>query len=361
MDEDFVGSRLVLSADVHGNPEELVEVVRRRRDRSRGATSGAFEYRVRYLDGANKGELMWETESELAKAKRPCRSAAVVETVAKKGTEPAIPDGLSAYERKRLAKIARNEAKLASLGLSQSKASFTPPAVVKPHLSAIALRAKKGVDAARRKRKREARASAPRRTSRRLKGEQTEGFELPRDFRGLPHGGPGRQRVHQQLVSMGQRPGGRNPGERWNARALVVADGFAVASDRHDRQRVAVAEDGAPLFGNSFVGHLITAFEAEKKAKAGSRSSAPSSSAGGVGISADEDNSEAEKKTLRCVAQPRCAAAPHSRLPQASPARRRPRLTTRPTPVSLCLRLPRAAPPTHDQIRSAAREARRAE
>ena len=304
-----IGQQLMLAADAHGNPEELVEVVRRRRNR--GKTSGVFEYRVRYLDGANKGELMWETESEVAKARLPNKKMAdMVARTAPRTRDPARPDGLSAYERKRLAKIARNEAKLASLGLAQSKASFTPRAVAKkPELSAIALRAKKGVDAARRKRKREARASAPRRTSLRLKGEKTEGFELPPDFRGLPQYGPGRQRVHQQLVAMGQRPGGRNPGERWNARPVVIADGVAVASDRHDRQRVAVAEDGAPLFGKSFVGHLITAFEAEKKrqAKAGSSSSSAASSVASAGMGADEDASVAERKTLRCVARPRAA------------------------------------------------------
>ena len=306
-----IGSQFAFRAD-KVNPVECVEVVSMRR-----AKGGKTEYRVRYLDGAHKGELMWEVQSEFDAAtpipKQIANSTVKREKRASGKTRSAATSALSDYERRRLLKIARNEAKLKELGLgTQSKASFTPrSAQQKPKLSAIALRAKKSVDAARRKRQRDERAALPKRTSRRLRGEQTEGFELPSDFKTLPQGA-GRVRF-QQLVAQNARPGGREMGQRLVESGDAGGSGSGGASvgyDAYGRQKVAVAEDGAPIFGSDFVGHLATAFEAERASAAAaatgdtsSVSASASASASSSSASSFESAAAAGKATLRYAAK----------------------------------------------------------
>jgi hypothetical protein len=66
---DDAGRLVVLPEDVHGNPAETVEVVKRRIVR-RQATE-RFEYQVLYMDGPNAGQTMWETQATLASATDP--------------------------------------------------------------------------------------------------------------------------------------------------------------------------------------------------------------------------------------------------------------------------------------------------
>ena len=63
---DFTGQRLRLPADEHGNPEETVDVVERRRR----LQTEHYEYAVKYIDGPNAGRTMWETQATLCAASK---------------------------------------------------------------------------------------------------------------------------------------------------------------------------------------------------------------------------------------------------------------------------------------------------
>ena len=76
---DDAGRLVVLPEDVHGNPAETVEIVKRRVVR-RGDTE-RFEYEVLYMDGPNAGQTMWETQATLASATEPLTQTNVARVI----------------------------------------------------------------------------------------------------------------------------------------------------------------------------------------------------------------------------------------------------------------------------------------